>query len=130
MQLFADNPSLASLPAAADTEPFLLVKLSTGQYAVAAAADTALGVTTRRVKAGEAVAPRRPSAGSLVCTASGVIAAGGKVETDASGKVRALRTSGGGTGVMVGVAMTAAAADGDWITIEPLNFGAIVTIPA
>jgi len=125
---YTNNPDMAALPANADTEPFILVKLSSGKYAIAGAADIPLGATMRRVKANEAVSPRRPSAGSLVCTASAAIVAGAKVVLDANGKVKTLPTSGGGTAVQVGVAVTAAGADGDWLTVEPQRFGSILTV--
>ncbi len=128
--MFTDQTTLLSLPAAADIDPHILVKQAAGQYAVAGVADLSLGATQRKVKTGEATAPRRPSAGSMILTASAAIAVDSEVVQAASGKVKLRPTSGGGTAVVVGVAVTAAAADGDWITVEPRNFGAVVTIPA
>ena len=130
--MYTENPTLASLPAAAVTAAFLLVKQSAGTYVIAGAAVTeiALGATQRAAVLGETVAPRRPSAGSIVLTASAAVVAGAKVVQDAAGKVKTLPVNGGGFAVQVGVAVTAAAADGDWITVEPLCFGLIVTIPA
>lgn len=125
-----DNPTLPTLPATADIEPFLLVKLAAGKYAVAGATDLALGATTRRLKADELCAPRRPSAGGLVCTAGAAIAVGSEVVQAAGGKVVIRPTSGGGTAVLIGVNTEAATADGDWINVEPRGFGTVVTIPA
>lgn len=128
--MYHENPTLGSLPAAAAINPFLLVKLSAGTYAVAGAAELAIGATQRAVASGEVTAPRRPSAGSMTLTASAAIAAGDKVVQVAGGKIKTLPVAGGGTAVQVGIAMEAAAADGDWIEVEPQCFGQIVTIPA
>ena len=128
--MYTENPTLASLPAAAITRPFIMVKLVAGTYAIAGAADVAVGVTQRAADLGEIVAPRRPSAGSIVCTAGAAITAGAKVVLDAAGKVKTLPVGGGGFATQVGVAVTAAAADLDWITVEPMCFGLILTIPA
>ncbi len=61
--------------------------------------------------------------------ASGVIAAGVKVFTDASGKVQALPTA-IGTYWNVGVSLTAAAADGDVIEVDPCEPVACIAIAA
>ena len=129
--MYTENPTLASLPAAAATAAFLLVKQSAGTYAIAGAATTenAIGATQRAVILGEITAPRRPTAGSIVLTASAAIVAGAKVVADAGGKVKTLPANGGGFAVQVGIAVSAAAADGDWLTVEPHCFGLIVTIP-
>ncbi len=125
-----DNPTLPAAAATADTEPYLLVKLAAGKYAVAGATDLALGSTQRRVKADETVAPRRPSAGTMRLTASGAVTVATEVVQDAGGKIKSRPAAGGGTAILVGVALEAATADGDVIDVEPRGFGTVVTIPA
>jgi hypothetical protein len=128
--MILDNPALASLPAGAAMAPYLLVKLSGGTYLPAGPTDVALGVSGRPYRQGETCQPRRHTAGNLTIQASGAIALGAVVVQDLGGKVKSLPTSGGGTARVVGVAQQAAAADGDWIDVEPVSFGTTVTIPA
>lgn len=123
-----DNPSLPAMPAAAAIDPFLLVKHDAGTWAIAGATDVALGATTRKVKSGEITQPRRPSAGGMTLVASAAIVAGAEVVQDAAGKVKTLPTTGGGTAIRRGIALTAAGADGDWIDVEPHRWGEVATI--
>lgn len=127
--MYTDNPSLPARPAAAAIDPFILVKLSSDTYAVAGASDHAIGATTRAVKLGEATQPRRPSAGSLTLVASAAIVPGAEVVQAENGKVKTLPTSGGGTAIRRGIALTPAGADGDWIEVEPHRWGDVADIP-
>lgn len=128
--MYTDNPTLPAQRAAADLDYGLLVKSSAGTYDKAGATDPALGVTGRSVSTGESVQPRRPSAGGMLCRASAAIALDAVVVQADGGKVKTLPTSGGGTAVRVGLAFSAAGADGDLISVEPYRFGEVVTIPA
>lgn len=129
MNEFHDSPSHKTLPAGADLTPYLLVKESSGTYVVAGATEVALGPVLGYYKSGEPCAPRRHFAGNLVCVAAAAITKGATVVQTTGGKVITLPTSGGGTARVVGIAVhDSAAADGDWISIEPLGFGTVVTI--
>lgn len=125
--MYHDNPTLQSRPAATALPFGAAVKLSAGKFALAGAADIALGVTTRAVEADETVQPRRPSAGSLVVLAAGSINPGDQVVAAADGKAQALPVA-AGTYIRRGIAVGTAAADGDWVEIEPQRWGEPVTV--
>lgn len=123
------NESMPPLPAATAIPVFSLVKVSSGTYAIAGASDVAVGVVMRAVASGEIVQPRPHLAGSLVCIASAAIAADTVVVQDASGKIKALPTSGGGTAHQVGRTLAdTAGADGDWIEVHPIGFSTVLTV--
>lgn len=91
----------------------LRVKLSSGAVVVAGASDVELGTTRRTVASGQSVAVcARNAAGTDIFTASDAIVAGAVVEADADGKVVTFDS-----GTRIGVALTAAAADGDFVAV-------------
>lgn len=76
-----------------------------------------IGQSMDTVDAGELQGVRLPQAGTQVLTAAGAIAAGVQVHTAADGKVNDVA---GSTSRPYGLALTAAAADGDLIVVLPL----------
>jgi hypothetical protein len=76
-----------------------------------------IGQSMDTVEAGELQGIRLPQAGTLLLCAAGAIAVGAQVSTAASGKVNDVAAS---TSRPFGVALTAAAADGDLIEVLPL----------
>ena len=103
-----------SLPAAAAVGKHLRVKLdANGRVVVAAGTDPSVGYTTRSAAAiDEMIAVRSPHAPSQIVVAAEAIAVGSKVYADAAGKVGETATN-----VFLGIALTAAGADGDIMTI-------------
>jgi len=110
---YYDDHSGISLPAAAAIGKHLRVKLdANGRVLVAAGTDAGVGYTTRSAAAiDEMIAIRSPKAPSQIVTAAEAIAVGSKVYGDAAGKVGETATN-----VYLGVALTAAGADGDIMT--------------
>jgi hypothetical protein len=95
-------------------EAFLRVKIdSNGEAAAAGAADKAIGVTWQGEAADASNTIRFLQAGTSVMTAAGAISVGDRVYAAASGKVAATGT------VFEGIALSAATADGDRITVLP-----------
>jgi len=94
---------------------YLMVKLTAGKLVVqTATGDTWLGVVSRAVLAADdrvAVILKNKS-GTMPCVADAAITVGLEVETAAGGKVSPYTS-----GVKVGVALTAAAADDDEIEV-------------
>ena len=98
--------------ASTDIPQYARVKvLSTGKVGLAAAGDEEHGIAERAVLADEAVAVRlRNSIGTGIAIAKVAIAVGDDIYGDASGKVGKTNTN-----AVVGVALSAASADGDYI---------------
>ena len=111
--------------ASADMARGTIVKLDASdasKVAACAATDTgAIGVVLDDVSSGDnvAVALLGVANHTVEAVASGAIAAGAKVYLDASGKVRAAPAAGGAdqSVVCVGIALTAAYADGNTVEI-------------
>lgn len=105
----------------ANVEGKRLVKMNSAkvEHATATATDNAIGVTKYPVLAGSDVAvDTLQKAGSLDVTANGAITAGADVYQAADGKISALSAT-NGTYRKIGVALEAASADGDIISIIP-----------
>lgn len=86
-------------------------RFATNAGVLPAAGASAFGVTRAAAVAGDLVAC--DTVGTTIVEAGGVIAIGGPVKTDAAGKAIAQ----GGTGSILGRALTASAADGDLIHV-------------
>lgn len=113
--------NMSRLADAALATRHLCVKVGSdvNHVAVAAAADIALGVSNDAAEAAEDpvnVQILGRADGTILMTASGAIALGAMVVTDASGKIRTLPAS-TGTYYIIGRALEAAAADGDVINV-------------
>lgn len=107
-----------------------LVKISSSTvvYMTATATDIPAGVTQFAAASGDNVTIKHPhDGGTLEVTAGGAISAGADVYAAANGKVTAVPTA-GGTYLRVGVALEAAAADGDIIEILPVLDGKTTTV--
>jgi hypothetical protein len=104
-------------------EEHRLVKLSSGKLAYAGQADGAalLGSTTKETFAADEYVgvDLINRSGTRILTAAGAIAAGAVVYTAANGKVDDVATS----ATRVGIALTAAGADGDFleVLVAPLS---------
>lgn len=123
-----NNPGL-TLVATNAIVAYVLAKLASGEavVATATATDEAVGVTTEGVAAGALVGIRLLSSGTTKIVASGAIAAGAVVYQAAGGKVSALPVA-AGTYRRVGIALNAAAADGDVIEVLPTGYGITATV--
>jgi hypothetical protein len=97
----------------------LIVKIGSDadHVAICGAADVPIGVTLNATTGAEQAQQVALLSGGLTMTASAAITAGATLERAANGKCA---TIGGGVGVhlAVGQAITAAAADGDLITVS------------
>ena len=107
---------------AAVSTRYLIGKFGTdaSHVAVAGTADIAIGVITDEADAAEdsvAVALLGSTGETRKAVASAAIAAGAFITSAASGKVRTLPTA-AGTYYILGIALTAAAADGDVIEFD------------
>lgn len=105
-----------TMPFAADTEPYVrVVPNSSGEAAIAGATVKSIGVSVSGVDISESVygTVRLPSAGTVVMIASKAIAAGDIVYSAAAGKITDVSTS----AEREGIALSAAAADGDLIEV-------------
>jgi hypothetical protein len=104
-----------SFVAGAAIAQYLRVVLSAGKLAVAGITDRELGQTERRTYAdGDNVSVRlRNAGGTCIMVANAAIAVGADVFSAASGKVGASAS----TARRIGTALTASAADGDWIEV-------------
>lgn len=118
---------------AALTTRFLLMKQGTAdnQVNICGAADVPIGVCTDEVATADIAAvpvnvQLLNSDMTLKMVASAAIAAGAQLEPAASGKVVTLVLGAGTTSYIIGVALTAAAADGDVIEVMP-TFCRVVT---
>lgn len=99
-----------SLPAGADVARHRLVSVdASGNGVVASATTPAVGVSMNKADAGQVL---EVADGIVMVTAAGAITAGVKVHAAADGKVSATGDN------EVGVALTAATADGEIITIK------------
>lgn len=113
--------NMSRLADAALSTRHLCVKIGSdvNHVAVAAAADIALGVANDAAEAAEDpvnVQILGRADGTILMTASGAIALGAMVVTDASGKIRTLPGT-TGTYYIIGRALEAAGADGDVINV-------------
>lgn len=98
--------------------PYLRVKLSSGAVVAAGASDQDIGIALRAVASGEPVAVKlRNFPGSTAMVAAKAITAGTSVFTAASGKLSDASPAGS---YPRGVALSAAAADGDEIEVLPV----------
>jgi hypothetical protein len=107
-------------------EPYRLVRLSTGKLAYNGDANTDwLGSTLVKTPAADLLTDvtLRNAEGTIILTAAGSIAAGVSVYAAADGKVDDTGT------VLIGQALQAAGADGDWIEVLPSTNTAFGTVP-
>lgn len=106
-----------TFPNNSNLDPYLRVKLSAGYLVVAGAADDELGTLENRALSNEGSAAVVPAnaEGTRLVVAAGVIAQYADVYRAASGKVSATPN-----GKRLGIALEAAAADGDQIEIYQL----------
>lgn len=112
-----NNPAI-TMPAGTATMKHRLVSIGSGGVAdLCPVNGIPVGQSMDDVDAGELQGVRLPTAGTLLLTAAGAIAAGAQVHTAASGKVNDVAAS---TSRPFGVALTAAGADGDLIEVIPL----------
>jgi predicted RecA/RadA family phage recombinase len=106
-----------SFPASAAIAQFARVKLESGGTVVTAGlAEKEIGTATRAAFAAGDIVPVKLSsaAGTHKMIAIEALAVGARVYTEASGKVQDTAAS---TSFQVGIAMTAAAADGDIVEV-------------
>lgn len=97
-----------SMPAGADVERFRFVSINAASEGIPATGATAVvGVSMNKVKAGEVL---EIADGIVMVEAAGAITAGAAVAADLEGKAIA--------GEGIGVALTAAAAAGDIISVK------------
>jgi hypothetical protein len=96
-----------AIAASATLLPYRLVTAA-GAYCALDTTPDHVGVTTEHAASGESVTVRLPNAGTVKLTASEAIAAGAQLYKAADGKVSDVATS----SVLVGIAITAASADG------------------
>jgi hypothetical protein len=111
-----NNPALSFVAGTAITKA-LLATIAAGVLDLCGATDLPLGCTMDTVDAGAQQGLRMFSAGTMTLTASGAITKLAPVYTDAGGKITATRVTGSHC---IGVALEAAAADGDLIEVMPL----------
>lgn len=110
---------IRSFVATAALEPYIRVKLSSGQVVVAGLNEAAIGVTHARVAAGGLVPVSLFNGyGTTFMTAAAAITSGAAVRGAASGKIDDT-----GVGPVIGYALEAATAAGD--VIEVLTVGSI-----
>lgn len=113
MSAFRNNPGMTVRPAGALAQ-YRLVKYD-GSYCGADATTDMLGVTMEPRNAGETTPVRFLTAGTVICTAAVAITAGALVYKAANGKVGLTNTN-----ALVGIALEAASADGDFLEVKPL----------
>lgn len=102
-----------------DIGPFLRVKVTSGTLSVAAATEQAIGYTTARgAKANLPATVRKVGAPSQIGIANEAVTVGSALYAGASGKVTDTKPA---DGKLVGVAGSAAGADGDQILILPVD---------
>jgi hypothetical protein len=112
---YVEGPLRTFTVGASDIPAFARVKLSSGLLVIAGIGDKELGTLETIGKVGELAAVRlRNAPGTFIGIAAGAIAVGADVSTAASGKFN--DTAGTGS-FLSGTAITAAAADGDYIEI-------------
>lgn len=93
----------------------LRVKIASGVLALAGAADEDVGTTAARIEADvPGAVVLRSATGSVLMVAADEIAAGAAVYGGANGQVSA---SDAASAVLVGTALTASGAAGDWIEV-------------
>ena len=101
-----------SLPAGAEVKQHRFVSVTTGSKGIMATAATAvIGVSMNEVKADQVL---EVADGIVIVEAGGAIAEGAVVYADAAGKATATK----GTSNPAGVAITAASADGELVTVK------------
>lgn len=107
-----NDAATLSAAAASAVSARRVVKLSSSGLAHSAAAtDVVVGVAPEAIGSGEV--GDYHVRGTVPVTVSGAISRGGRVACDASGKAKAWATG----NTVIGVALTAAAADGEEITL-------------
>lgn len=100
-----------SLPAGADIARHRFVSVNANSAGIPATASTpVVGVSMNQVKADQVL---EIADGIVIVEAGGAVTAGAAVYSNADGKAVA-----SGTGEVIGVALTAASADGELITVK------------
>lgn len=121
MQTFQNDTHYFSVTASADLSATPLgtrMKITSSGAAIAGAAEQAAGYLATHGVAGATVSLRSVNAPSQSVVASKAIAVGARVYGAASGKV----TDASSTAIpLIGVAITAASADGDSLTVVPVE---------
>jgi hypothetical protein len=115
---YVESQAKFSIPAGADlsSSQYTFVKISgTSAIAVAAATDVPLGVVVNTPKSGQTA--EVVVSGIVKLKASAAITAGAKVGTTATGTAVSLASGTDTTKFICGMALTAAAAAGDIITV-------------
>lgn len=110
---YVDNPGMA-VKATAAIGQYTLVTLAGANCGANATTDI-LGVAMESRESGKLIPVRFLSAGTIPAVASEAIAVGDLVYKAAAGKVGKTNTN-----LLVGIAMEAASADGDFIQVKPL----------
>lgn len=99
-----------SLPAGAEVKRHRFVSINTSSNGITATADTSVvGVSMNEVKADQVL---EVSDGIVMVEAAGAVTAGVPVYSDATGRAAVTGTT------VVGIAMTAATAEGELITVK------------
>lgn len=112
---FQDNPGITITAGASALAQYVLIKLDGTVCGLDTDKDF-VGVTLEpRAALAKNVPVRLLTAGTIPCTAAKAITAGSVVYKAASGKVTDASTG----STRVGIAKTAAAADGDWLEVIP-----------
>uniref|UniRef100_I2Q2P5 DUF2190 family protein n=1 Tax=Desulfovibrio sp. U5L TaxID=596152 RepID=I2Q2P5_9BACT len=115
------NKSRRTFPAAEAIDSYRLVTLVAGEAALCDAAESPLGVTEYAVADGDLTSVRLLNTeGTIEVMATGVVAIGGDVQTDAAGTVKA--DAGAGARTIIGKSLTAVA-DGGVIEVIPYGYG-------
>lgn len=117
---YIDN-YMITLPAGATLGAYIRVKLNTsGQVVAAGVTDKGIGYLTERgATSGSNCTVRLNNAPSQNAVVSEAVEVGDVLWAAANGKVA---DTDAGSGVIVGIALTAGSADGDLITLLPTNF--------
>jgi hypothetical protein len=110
---YADNPGIA-VRATATIPQYALVTVA-GALCGANATTDIIGVAMESRENGKLIPVRFLTAGTIPAIASEAIAVGDLVYKAASGKVGKTNTN-----LLVGIALEAAAADGDFIQVKPV----------
>lgn len=112
---FQDNPGAGVAVGAVALAQYRLLKADGTVTGLDATKDW-IGVTLEpRAALAKSVPVRFPTAGTIPCTAAAAISIGDVVYKAAAGKVSTASTG----SIRVGIAKTAASADGDWLEVYP-----------
>lgn len=113
MSQYVDNPGMAIRATVAVPQYRLIT--AAGALCAADAITNILGVSMESRDSGKMVPTRFLSAGTIPATAAAALAVGDLAYKAADGKVGADNTK-----LLVGIVLTAAAADGDFIQLKPV----------